>query len=117
MKTVYAFVLLCLLLSVAYGQKIIPQNNKRVLPTDSIVPEKGAREEQVKEIKKEKIKQLSDTTGNEPRKAGLVDTTVQNKYGDMLNDDSLYNKRYPVWIPTLQTFCFDVSTSALTGIF
>src|SRR6266853_6799294 len=90
MKTAYTLFFL-VFSTFLYGQK--------VSPTDTIVPGKGKPEQQLKEIKKEKVKDLSDTTGNQPKKSPLVDTTVQNKYGDLLNDDSLYNKRYPLWIP------------------
>jgi len=72
---------------------------QKISPIDTIVPGKGPPKEQLKEIKQEKVKQLSDTTGNEPKKSALVDTTVKNKYGDLLNDDSLYNKKYSLWIP------------------
>jgi hypothetical protein len=84
MKTIYPNVLLYLFSSVVYVQKVIFQNNKKAALSDSIVPGKGALEKQVKEIKKGKVKQLSDSIGNESMKSALVDTTVQNKYGDML---------------------------------
>ena len=39
------------------------------------------------------MKELSDSSSNEPKKSPLVDSTLQNKYGDLLNDDSLYKKK------------------------
>lgn len=113
MKTVYALV--CLLLSSAflYAQEVAPQNPQKVAPTDTIVPGKGTPEKQLKEIKKEKEKQLSDTTGNEPKKSALVDTTVQNKYGDLLDDDTLYNKKYPLWIPLTEVFAANAFVFAM----
>src|ERR1043166_1244671 len=84
------------------AQEVAPQNPQKVAPTDTIVPGKGTPEKQLKEIKEEKVKKLSDSTGNEPKKSVLVDTTVQNKYGDLLDDDTTYNKRYPLWVPLLQ---------------
>src|SRR6266496_2375295 len=64
---------------------------------DTIVPGKGTSEKQLKEIKQEKVKTLSDSTGNQPKKNDLVDTTIQNKYGDLLNDDTAFNKKYRLW--------------------
>ena len=70
---------------------------------DTIVPSKGNTDKQLKQIKENKTKQHSDSTGNEPKKSALVDTTIQNKYGDLLNDDTAYNKRYTIWKPAVQT--------------
>lgn len=98
-SSLFLFLLLSVFLS---AQKVAPQKESKVAPTDTIVKSKGNPEEQLKEIKDEKVKHLSDSTGNEPKKSALVDTTVQNKYGDLLDDDSLYNKRYPLWIPLIE---------------
>ncbi len=84
------------------GQDVAPQNPKKVAPNDTIVPGKGTREIQIKKIDSVKVKKLSDSAGNEPRKSVLVDTTKQNKYGDLLDDDTAYNKRYPFWIPATE---------------
>jgi hypothetical protein len=71
---------------------------------DTIIPAKGNTKEQLKVIKEKKTDRHSDSIGNEPKKSVLIDTTIQNKYGDLLNDDTAYNKRYPIWKPALQTF-------------
>jgi hypothetical protein len=102
MKTICTLTLLLWSAGFLFAQKTIPQDAQKVAPSDSIIPAKGNPDEQLKEIKEEKVKHLSDSTGNQPKKSSLVDTTVQNKYGDLLNDDSLYNKRYPLWIPFLE---------------
>src|ERR1043166_9617642 len=95
MKTVHILVFLFLLPAFLCAQQ--PARS------DTIVPGKGAPKKQLSEIKQEKVKQLSDTTSNEPKKSNLVDTTIQNKYGDLLNDDTAYNRKYPLWIPLLET--------------
>jgi len=87
-----------------YGQDVPRQNPKKVAPNDTIVPGKVSREKQLEKIEEVKVKLLSDSTGNEPVKSKLVDTTKQNKYGDLLDDDTAYNKRYPFWIPAVETF-------------
>jgi hypothetical protein len=69
---------------------------------DTIVPGKGSSQQQLKDIKQEKVKNLSDSTDNQPKKNVLVDTTIQNKYGDLLNDDTAYNKKSPLWKPIVQ---------------
>jgi hypothetical protein len=94
MKVVYILVFLFLLPAFLYAQQPVK--------SDTIVPGKSTPEKQLREIKQEKVKELSDTTGNEPKKSNLVDTTIQNKYGDLLNDDILFNKKYPAWIPLVE---------------
>ena len=99
-----AFILTIIFLSslILSGQEVAPQNPKKVAPNDTIVPGKGTRENQIKKIEEVKVKKLSDSTGNEPRKSALVDTTKQNKYGDLLDDDLEYNKKYHLWIPAAE---------------
>ena len=71
---------------------------------DTIVPGKGTPKQQIKQFKQIKKQQLSDSAGNknEPPKSPLVDTTVKNKYGDLLNDDIKYNQKYPLWKPAVE---------------
>ncbi|HEY9000935.1 MAG TPA: DUF3943 domain-containing protein [Mucilaginibacter sp.] len=70
---------------------------------DTIAPGKGTPKQQIKQFKQIKKQQLSDRPGkNEPPKSPLIDTTVKNKYGDLLNDDIKYNKKYPVWKPAVE---------------
>jgi len=99
MKAILGIILLLTQFTLLHAQKTVPRDSSKKLPTDTIVPGKGTPEKQLKEIKKEKVEKLSDTTGKEPVKTTLVDTTVLNKYGDLLNDDTAYNKRYPLWVP------------------
>src|SRR5438128_2696115 len=100
MKNIFLLTFTLLFSTILWGQKVAPQQPNKVAPTDTIVPGKGSPESQIEKIKEVKIKQLSDSVGgNEPKKSVLVDTTVQNKYGDLLNDDTLYNKKYPWWNP------------------
>jgi hypothetical protein len=99
-RTIYTLFFF-LLFAVCVQAQVPAQGTKRDV-IDSIVPGNGSPEKQIKEIKKEKIAKLSDSTGNEPKKSPLVDTTIQNKYGDLLNDDTGYNKRYPLWKPATE---------------
>ena len=92
------------LITFLHGQEVTPQNPQVVAPTDTIIRGKGSGDKQLKEIKEVKVKKLSDSTNNEPLKSELVDTTKQNKYGDLLVDDPEYNKKYPLWIPALYVF-------------
>jgi hypothetical protein len=79
---------------------------QNVVSHDTIVPANGNEKEQLKEIKKQKVEHHSDSTGSQP-KLVQVDTLIQNKYGDLLNDDTAYNKRYTLWVPAVQTFGFN----------
>lgn len=69
---------------------------------DTIVPAKGNTDKQLEKIKEKKVELHSDSTGNQPLVSALIDTTIQNKYGDLLNDDPKCNKRYPLWIPSVE---------------
>src|ERR1041385_4987246 len=70
---------------------------------DTIVPGNGPPKQQIKQFKEIKKQQLSDSTGkNEPPKSPLIDTTVKNKYGDLLNDDIKFNQKYPAWKPAVE---------------
>ena len=102
MKTAFIYILLLLSSTVMHGQEVAPQNPVKVAPNDTIVPGKGSREKQIEKIDSVKVKLLSDSTGNEPAKSALVDTTKQNKYGDLLDDDTTYNKRAPLWVPAAE---------------
>jgi hypothetical protein len=75
---------------------------------DTINPKKGNREQQLKEIESRKEKLFSDSTDNEPANAVLLDSTLFNKYGDLLNDDLLYNKRQPLWKPAAEVLGVNV---------
>jgi len=109
MKT-FSTLLLLGLSSLFFSAEIrAQQDNNQVSPSDSIDPEKGDRKKQLKEIKEEKEEQLSDTTGNEPIPTPDIDTTVQNKYGDLLDDDTAYNRRYPLWIPLFESAAVNAS--------
>jgi len=78
---------------------------------DSIIPGQGPPKQQIKEIKQVKTQLLSDSAAGEPKKKSpLIDTTIQNKYGDLLNDDKELNKRYPVWKPLIEVFGTNVFT-------
>jgi hypothetical protein len=75
---------------------------QRSAESDTIRLNKGNADKQLEHIKERKTKLHSDSTGNEPLKSALIDTTVQNKYGDLLDDDPEYNKKYPLWIPAVE---------------
>ncbi|HTD99207.1 MAG TPA: DUF3943 domain-containing protein [Mucilaginibacter sp.] len=104
-KTLYLFCLAFFATTCVFAQK--------VAPLDTITPGKGPRKEQIKQAKEIKTKLHSDSTGNQPQKSPLVDTTVQNKYGDLLNNDIKYNKKYPLWKPVVGVFGVNAFTWTL----
>jgi hypothetical protein len=91
MKSIYIFAVLLIIPFTLYAQHIVN--------ADTIVPRKGHINKQLHRIKERKVKWHSDSSGNEPVKSSLIDSTIQNKYGDLLDDDPVYNKKYPVWEP------------------
>ncbi len=96
-----------------FGQDVPPQKPGKVAPNDTIVAGKVTREKQIEKIDDVKVRLLSDSSGNEPAKSALVDTSLQNKYGDLLDDDQEYNKKYPLWIPATEVLGSVVLTWAL----
>jgi len=91
------------------GKKVIPKDTvKKVTPVDTIKPGSGPVKEQLKQIKAVKKTLTDSTAGGQPKKNPFIDTTFQNKYGDLLNDDIKYNKRYPVWKPFVNILGVDV---------
>jgi hypothetical protein len=108
MKINYILVLLFLLPFIITGQVVVPADTTKHIPKqDTINPNKGDIKIQLKEIKANKIKEHSDSIrpdsiGNQPKKSAKIDTVVQNKYGDLLKDDSAYNKKYPLWVPFIE---------------
>ena len=56
----------------------------------------------MEKIKDKNAKLHPDSLGAEPKKSVQIDTTHLNKYGDLLNDDPKYNKKYPFWIPATE---------------
>ncbi|MCX6252332.1 MAG: DUF3943 domain-containing protein [Bacteroidetes bacterium] len=102
MKATCILALLFLFSPLLHGQDVPPQNPKKVAPNDTINRSKGNDDKQLDKIKAVKVKKLSDSAGNEPAKSVLVDTIKQNKYGDLLDDDTAYNKRYHLWIPAVE---------------
>ncbi|RWY55775.1 DUF3943 domain-containing protein [Mucilaginibacter gilvus] len=86
---------------------------QKVTPADTIKKSKGDPNLQLKQIKAAKDNLLKDSTNNEPKKSLFVDTTIQNKYGDLLNDDIQYNKKYPIWKPAVEVLGVNVFTWSL----
>ncbi|MFI5162630.1 MAG: DUF3943 domain-containing protein [Sphingobacteriales bacterium] len=72
---------------------------------DTIKPGNGTPKQQIKQTKEIKKALLADSAGgNAPKKSPLIDTTIQNKYGDLLNDDPKFNQKYPAWKPAVEVF-------------
>jgi hypothetical protein len=110
MKTVCILACILFFSLFLHAQDTVKHDTTIKAKNDTIVPAKGNIDKQLKEIKEKKVELHSDSIGNEPKKSALIDTTVTNKYGDLLEDDTAYNKRYPFWIPV----CEVLGTLALT---
>ncbi len=91
MKAIYIISFLLLLSPILYAQKTVK--------ADTINPNKGNVEKQREVINNRKTKLHSDSLGNQPLNSKLIDTTLQNKYGDLLIDDTAYNKKTAIWKP------------------
>lgn len=104
MKILYIAITILLYALPVKSQEIKTDTGKHVPKQDTINPNNGDIKGQLKVIKENKIKLHSDSikpdsVGNQPKVRGKIDTVVQNKYGDLLRDDTAYNKRYCFLIP------------------
>lgn len=88
-------------------------NAQVVTPNDTISIDNNEPKKQIRQIDSVKVELLSDSDRNEPPKSSLIDTTVQNKYGDLLNDDIRYNRKYPLSKAALGVLGINVSAWAL----
>ncbi|MDB5132837.1 MAG: hypothetical protein JWR02_2586 [Mucilaginibacter sp.] len=104
-KPVFLFFIALLITTNLFAQK--------TTPIDTIKPGNGPVKQQLKEIKDAKKTIKDSTGGTEPKKNPLIDTTIQNKYGDLLNDDIKYNKKYPLWKPVVEVFGINTFTWTL----
>ncbi|MDB5209258.1 MAG: hypothetical protein JWQ30_85 [Sediminibacterium sp.] len=97
-------VFICFSLVALTGFTQTPPTRDTVIPPikDTIVPAKGNPVQQLKDIKTDKKEQFKDSADGQPKKSPLIDTTIQNKYGDLLRDDTAYNKKYKLWKPAVQ---------------
>ncbi len=108
MRTILFSALFILTAKCLIGQDTVaPDTTKHVAKLDTINRNLGNADQQLKDIKAAKIKLHSDSIGpdsvrSQPQKSSKVDTIVQNKYGDLLRDDSVYNKKYSLWRPFLE---------------
>jgi hypothetical protein len=95
MKAIYVLTILLLLSPFLYAQPTVK--------ADTIKPAKGNVDKQLDNINERKTKLHSDSLGNQPLKSALIDKSIYNRYGDLLVDDTMYNKKYPLWRPAVQT--------------
>jgi hypothetical protein len=101
LKTVFLVLLIFLCSTSLFAQK--------VTPVDTIKAGKGPVKEQLKGIQAAK-NTITDSAGAAPKKSPLIDTTLKNKYGDLLNDDIKYNPKYPLWKPAVEVFGVNLFT-------
>jgi hypothetical protein len=66
----------------------------------------------IKNTKDEKIVKANDTAKTEEDKIKSYDSTRFNMFGDLLRDDPVYNKKYPLWIPIVEV----LGVHVLTGL-
>ena len=99
MKALSIFVVLLTTTTLLFAQQPVKQ--------DTISPRKGDTDKQLEDIKAKKVRLHSDSLGNEPNASLLVDSAIQNKYGDLLNDDTAYNLRYPFWKPAIEVIAMN----------
>ncbi len=74
--------------------------SKDTIPNDTGMTKQADTIRNTKDEKKdEKIVKSNDTAKTEEGKIKSYDSTRFNMFGDLLRDDTLYNKKYPIWRP------------------
>ena len=117
MKSICILIFFLLTTNLLFSQTITkPDTGKHVAKLDTINPNKGNEKQQLKNIKEKRITLHSDSIshdsiGNQPKASSKIDTTVQNKYGDLLNDDTAFNRKYSVWIPSVEVIGDNIALS------
>ena len=79
--------------------------NSFPLPKDTI------QVDTIKGTPEEKIVKANDTAKTEEGKIKSKDSTRYNIFGDLLDDDTVYNKKYPLWIPALEVLGVNAATA------
>ena len=102
MKTICFFVFLLLSSSALNAQTPVKADTVKPVKADTVKPAEGNVKKQLKEIKDTKKELNKDSIGNQPKESARIDTTIQNKYGDLLIDDPEYNKKYQLWKPAVE---------------
>ncbi len=61
----------------------------------------------------EKIIKANSDPANKNDQIESIDSTKFNVFGDLLNDDPVYNKRQPLWVPILEVPLFNIGLWAV----
>jgi hypothetical protein len=92
-----------LLLLLSMPLTVFAQNQQeRKAGNDSLMDEKDIKQRRLREHKEKKNSTYADSAANTPRVSPQLDTTLFNKYANLLNDDPHYNQRSPIWIPAAE---------------
>ena len=100
MKVFYIFVILLLTSPFIHAQP--------TAKSDTIKPAKGNVDKQLDKINDRKTALHSDSLGSEPLNSPLIDKSVYNRYGDLIIDDTAYNKKYHIWKPIVEVTSFNI---------
>ena len=79
----------------------VPEENKEIIDTAINHPKDPStiNNNSTKDTKDEKIVKKNDTAKTEGNKIKSYDSTRFNMFGNLLTDDTVYNKKYPLWRP------------------
>ena len=94
MKAISIFTISLLFSPLSYAQPTVK--------ADTIKPAKGNVDKQLDKINERKTALHSDSPGSQPLNSPLIDKSVYNRYGDLLDDDTMFNKRYSIWKPIVE---------------
>ncbi len=95
-----------------YGQSI-PDSVIKSNEVKSIDSASASNGDTIKGTPDEKIVKSNSDTLNKDNQIKSIDSTRFNMFGDLLNDDTVYNKKSPLWIPLAEVPAFNVAVWAV----
>ena len=96
--------------SLCYSQSVQANKKELIKSVDSTSASHG---DTIKGTPDEKIVKSNSNPANKEDQIKPMDSTRYNMFGDLLNDDTVYNKKYPLWIPMWEVPAFDAAVWVL----
>ena len=91
--------------SLCYSQSVEANKKDLIKSVDSTSASHG---DTIKGTPDEKIVKSNSNPANKDDQIKPIDSTRYTMVGDLLNDDTVYNKKYPLWMPIWEVPAFNI---------
>ena len=91
--------------SLCYSQSVQANKQDLIKSVDSTSASHG---DTINGTPDEKIVKSNSNPANKDDQIKPIDSTRYTMFGDLLNDDTVYNKKYPLWMPIWEVPAFNV---------